>query len=76
MKVIKASELGTYLFCHRAWWYAQKGFTPLNLDELEGGKVLHERHGKRVQSITWLRITSYVFLFISIILFIIYGFSF
>jgi hypothetical protein len=24
-KILRASELGTYLYCARAWWYEQQG---------------------------------------------------
>lgn len=68
MKVIAASEIGTYLFCRRAWWYAQQGVSPGNLETLMAGKDFHERHGSQVRSILLLRIAALVFLIFSITL--------
>jgi hypothetical protein len=48
MKPMRASEIGSYLFCARAWWYQQKGIQPSNQAELTAGTELHRQHGRTV----------------------------
>lgn len=60
MRTVRASEIGVYLYCRRAWWYQRQGVENTNQPELAAGKVLHERHGQRVAAagclttIAWL----------------------
>lgn len=48
-RIIRASEVGQYLFCARAWWLgAIEGVSPSNVRELEAGSGAHARHGRTV----------------------------
>ena len=48
MRSIKASELVSYLYCQRAWWYQLKGTPSENQAELANGIEVHHRHGRKI----------------------------
>jgi len=48
MRPIRASEVGSYLFCARAWWYHHQGIESTNQVEMTAGTELHRTHGRRV----------------------------
>lgn len=48
MRTLRASEIGSYLYCRRAWWYHLKGHESQNQAELAAGSSLHRQHGQRV----------------------------
>jgi CRISPR/Cas system-associated exonuclease Cas4 (RecB family) len=49
--VIRASEIGQYTYCPRAWWLQNVvGVDSVNTAELQHGEEVHEHHG---QSVWW-----------------------
>ncbi|RME06032.1 MAG: hypothetical protein D6803_07550 [Anaerolineae bacterium] len=68
MRKIRASEIGTYLFCQRAWRYQQQGIETENLHELAAGQELHHRHGRMVLTSTLWRALGYLLLLCALIL--------
>lgn len=49
-RVIRASEIGEYVFCARAWWLGRvKGVPNANRLALEAGVLRHRAHGERVR---------------------------
>lgn len=71
-KAIRSSEIGSYLFCKRAWWYARKGEVSSNQAEMRAGTALHERHGRRVLAAGLLRGLAVIFLLAAILLSVAY----
>ena len=71
-KVIRSSEIGSYLFCKRAWWYARQGETSGNRAEMRAGTALHERHGRRVVAAGLLRGLAVVFFLAAVMLTVAY----
>jgi len=61
--VIRASEIGQYVYCQRAWWLgAIYGYANANQEALLAGNRAHSRHGGVVAaSLRWRRV-GYVFL--------------
>ena len=48
-RLIRASEVGEYVFCHRAWWLrVVAGLTPDSRERMARGIRLHRAHGRRV----------------------------
>jgi hypothetical protein len=63
MRVIRASEIGEYVFCHRAWWLHQiQGQASANVRELAEGTARHARHGRRVGVAAGLRLLAVLLL--------------
>ncbi len=58
LPLIRASELGQYSFCQRAWWLnTVKNLASTNQAALARGKQAHSRHARKVQSaLYWRRI--------------------
>lgn len=68
MRTIRAAEIGTYLYCKRAWWYQRQGFDSQNQSELTGGSELHYRHGRKVLVSGCLRVLAYLLLLLALVL--------
>ena len=72
MKTIRASEIGTYLYCKRAWWYQRQGVETENLAELTGGVELHRRHERAVFTSGCIQAGAYLFLLAALALLTLY----
>jgi hypothetical protein len=49
LQIIRASEMGEYVYCARAWWLRRvAGLEPAGHARREHGTLLHRRHGQAV----------------------------
>lgn len=68
MRVIRASEIGEYVFCHRAWWlHHLQGHASANVQELAAGTAVHARHGRFVGFASILRTLAILFIVAAIV---------
>lgn len=68
MRPIRASEIGSYLYCRRAWWYRRQGVQSANQAELSAGTELHHQHGRQVLLAGLLRTLAIIFLLAALML--------
>ncbi len=73
MRPIRASEISSFLYCKRAWWYQHKGIESTNVAELAEGTELHHQHGRAVLASGLIRTVAYGLLLIALVLFTIYA---
>jgi CRISPR/Cas system-associated exonuclease Cas4 (RecB family) len=66
--LIRASEIGSYLYCRRAWWYRKQGVESENQAELTTGTELHRQHGRKVIAAGLLRTIGLILLLAAIVL--------
>jgi CRISPR/Cas system-associated exonuclease Cas4 (RecB family) len=64
-RVVRASEIGSHLYCRRAWWYRRQGVESENQAELASGTELHRQHGRKVMAAGMLQIAGYVLLLVA-----------
>jgi len=72
MRKIRASDISSYLFCQRAWWYRKQGISSENVNELAGGRQMHEDHGRAVLATGLVRALGYFLLLVGMILLAVY----
>jgi len=72
MPVIRSSDIGTYLYCNRAWWYRKQGVESSNQAELAAGTELHVKHGRQVLASSISRMIGMVLLIIALIMLVAY----
>ena len=68
--IIRASEIGQWIYCHRAWWLARAGYANQNQTELQAGIVAHEKHAQEVAQADELRTQALYLLILAILLII------
>ena len=59
-RTVRASEIGTFIYCQRAWWYQRQGFEPINRSELAAGSEFHSAHAGRARSVILMRFAAVV----------------
>lgn len=68
-RIIRASEIGQYDFCAKAWWLGSiEGVEPSNIRELQGGAAAHEWHGRQVTRASRLQTIAVAVMVMGIIL--------
>jgi CRISPR/Cas system-associated exonuclease Cas4 (RecB family) len=73
MKTIRASDIGSYLYCRRAWWYHLHGQASLNQAEMAAGTELHRQHGRQVLAAGLLRTLGFLLLLLACVLLTVFG---
>jgi CRISPR/Cas system-associated exonuclease Cas4 (RecB family) len=72
VKVIRSSDIGSYLYCRRAWWYRLRGHESANQAEMAAGTELHRRHGRKVLVAGFQRTAAWLVLLIVLVLIVAY----
>ncbi len=67
MRTLRVSEIGTYLYCARAWGYARQGHPSANAPAMQAGTEYHHRHGEAVVFVTVLRLVGWAFVLLAIV---------
>lgn len=71
MRVIRASEIGEFLYCRRAWWLRHvRSYQSANVRELAAGAAAHAGHGRMVWLGTTLRVAAIFLLALAVIIFL------
>ena len=66
--LLRASEIGSYLYCRRAWWYRKQGVESENRVEMATGTELHRQHGRKVLAAGLLRTVGLILLLTALVL--------
>jgi type IV secretory pathway TrbF-like protein len=66
-RVLRASEIGEYVFCRRAWWFASQGLASANVPAQRAGTRWHQRHGRQVLQMGCVRLLGYACLLAGIV---------
>jgi len=72
MRTIRASEINTFIYCQRAWWYQNNGQQSENAADMAAGSRLHYQHGNAAMHIGCLRIAAYTLILLALLLIVIY----
>jgi CRISPR/Cas system-associated exonuclease Cas4 (RecB family) len=66
--VIRASEIGQYAYCARAWWLGSvMGVPSSNTREMAQGEAVHAQHGRAVWLAGALRVLAIGLLLVAVI---------
>ena len=68
MRVIRASEIGSFLYCRRAWWYQLQGIESQNQSDLATGTEYHHQHGRNVFLARLFRLFGALLLLVALVL--------
>lgn len=67
-RIIRASEIGQYDFCAKAWWLGSiEGIQTSNIRELQAGTAAHEQHGRQIRRATQMQVAALVLVALGVI---------
>jgi hypothetical protein len=64
-RTVRASEIGSYLYCRRAWWYQRQGQAGTPSAARESGLAWHRLHGRRVLLASGMRIVGWLLILLA-----------
>lgn len=68
-RILRASEIGEYVFCHRAWWlHRVQGLESANRAKMLSGVALHSAHGQGLERADRLQKMGLVLLAVAVLL--------
>ncbi len=68
-KVLRASEIGNYIYCARGWWLGRVlGYTSAHTEKMALGEEDHRGHGREVVTYHRLRRLGYLMLVLAVLL--------
>ena len=68
-RVIRASEIGQYVYCAHAWWMGSvQGRPSSHQQEMEDGEAAHQRHGQGVRTSLGLSRLAYIVLLLAAVI--------
>ena len=68
-RVIRASEIGRYVYCARDWWLGSvRGLPSTHTREMAAGEAAHRRHGRGVRGSLLLNRLAYVVLLLAAVI--------
>lgn len=71
-RIIRASEIGQYIYCAHAWWLGSvEGLPSAHPEAMEAGEAAHRRHGRGVRMSLALKRLAYAFLALAVALLIV-----
>ena len=68
MRKVRASELGSFNYCQRAWWYQRQGMPSENLGAMDAGSHEHREHNRGVKLAVFYKWLALVMLAIAVLL--------
>lgn len=72
-RMLRASEIGAYMYCHRAWWLQYSvGEEPVGHQRRRRGVALHRQHGRTVWATQVLLLISIVLACTAVLLIVIH----
>jgi hypothetical protein len=71
-RIIRASEIGQYVYCAHAWWLdSVEGLSSAHLEAIEAGNAAHRRHGRGLRASLRLKRLAYAILALAVTLLIV-----
>jgi CRISPR/Cas system-associated exonuclease Cas4 (RecB family) len=68
MRILRASEINAFHYCHRAWWYRLQGILGENSMQMEAGEVAHRVQARRLRQALWAVRLAYFLLLLVVLL--------
>ena len=66
--IIRASEIGRWVYCERAWWMDAQGYENRNRAAMQHGLDAHEQHAQQVAGAYRSRTLALIFLALGVLL--------